>query len=779
MAFVALFLLPFVLQYACGLQAASLPPAQGNDSEMPVLPSLQLARLFSQQLQQADREYAVATASSRSPPNIATANTATISTFPSDTPSAAPTTTLISRPTVATMPTVPTVPDLRSILIKVGTFSRGAPLAPLPTAPRRVDEPEWDYRSCICLKVPQGEGSTKPPPPPEAPDAATPESASINAPNTILVPVTGVSPITGGAPIAGLDPVTGATRHVDGVEATSTSMTNTLMLPPRTSSLPLPSTSPAQAPIITHQTYPPGAGIPNQPPSPTHSPPNGLSHRLFPSYLGRHGQCRYPFLDAVNRGADFHEPLPSGTAGVRAIDLTRLAQDHGVPAGFTRNHRPGLLSTSTPTGGQPPPCRRSCAVVGSGASLLGLRQGPEIDAHELVIRVNVAPLAGYERDVGSRTTIRLFYPEAYDPLADQLLSDSHEAAAPQNTGNNNNDNYIVVSNNNRNDDGGGAIATPAARPSRHGQQRQLGGVGDGGGGGGAGTKGGLRGSRSPAPTSAHPHPQQQQQQQQQQRSTGHPPRSQAELYAMVAFKPLDVAWLATSLHTRGVPYHPPPGSSLGRFYHAVPVVPRDSSPFVLVHPYIVRAVRDSWMGEGHDQWPSTGMVAIMTAMMLCEGVTVYGFSSPSSSSREQYTHYYAQRAENMTGHHEHAFEREWALIDQLGLRSLREAARAAQVAQAQAAGEQAAGEQAAGGQAAAPEWASQGGAAGEQAGPNASTRHSSDGANGFAPGQISFVPSASTQPSSVWSILPDASTQTGADGGHVRTRAVADGHGMS
>ena len=49
----------------------------------------------------------------------------------------------------------------------------------------------------------------------------------------------------------------------------------------------------------------------------------------------------------------------------------------------------------------------SCAVVGSGGSLWRSGLGKEIDAHDVVLRLNNAPTIGYERFVGSRTTHRL------------------------------------------------------------------------------------------------------------------------------------------------------------------------------------------------------------------------------------------------------------------------------------------------------------------------------------------------------------------------------------
>jgi hypothetical protein len=44
-----------------------------------------------------------------------------------------------------------------------------------------------------------------------------------------------------------------------------------------------------------------------------------------------------------------------------------------------------------------------CAVVGNSGALLASQLGAEIDAHDLVLRFNYPPLAGYERDVGNRT----------------------------------------------------------------------------------------------------------------------------------------------------------------------------------------------------------------------------------------------------------------------------------------------------------------------------------------------------------------------------------------
>eukprot|EP00288_Rhodomonas_lens_P014376 CAMPEP_0177695036 /NCGR_PEP_ID=MMETSP0484_2-20121128/3248_1 /TAXON_ID=354590 /ORGANISM="Rhodomonas lens, Strain RHODO" /LENGTH=600 /DNA_ID=CAMNT_0019205945 /DNA_START=325 /DNA_END=2128 /DNA_ORIENTATION=+ len=49
----------------------------------------------------------------------------------------------------------------------------------------------------------------------------------------------------------------------------------------------------------------------------------------------------------------------------------------------------------------------SCAVVGSSWVLTGSGLGAEIDGHDSVFRINDAPVEGYQRDVGARTTHRV------------------------------------------------------------------------------------------------------------------------------------------------------------------------------------------------------------------------------------------------------------------------------------------------------------------------------------------------------------------------------------
>ncbi|XP_057704964.1 ST3 beta-galactoside alpha-2,3-sialyltransferase 7 [Corythoichthys intestinalis] len=63
-------------------------------------------------------------------------------------------------------------------------------------------------------------------------------------------------------------------------------------------------------------------------------------------------------------------------------------------------------------------CTR-CVVVGSGGVLHGSRLGSHIDQYDVIIRMNNAPVLGYETDTGSRTTIRLMYPEGAPSSANE------------------------------------------------------------------------------------------------------------------------------------------------------------------------------------------------------------------------------------------------------------------------------------------------------------------------------------------------------------------------
>ncbi|NWX96849.1 SIA4C sialyltransferase, partial [Nothoprocta ornata] len=55
---------------------------------------------------------------------------------------------------------------------------------------------------------------------------------------------------------------------------------------------------------------------------------------------------------------------------------------------------------------------QSCIVVGNGYSIHGQHLGKKIDSHDVIIRLNDAPVKKHKEDVGERTSIRLFFPES-------------------------------------------------------------------------------------------------------------------------------------------------------------------------------------------------------------------------------------------------------------------------------------------------------------------------------------------------------------------------------
>ncbi|XP_060895748.1 ST3 beta-galactoside alpha-2,3-sialyltransferase 7 isoform X3 [Labrus mixtus] len=83
-----------------------------------------------------------------------------------------------------------------------------------------------------------------------------------------------------------------------------------------------------------------------------------------------------------------------------------------------------LALASLPQPGLPPSLKREggckrCVVVGSGGVLHGSHLGSHIDQYDIIIRLNNAPVPGFERDAGTRTTIRLLYPEGAPHSADE------------------------------------------------------------------------------------------------------------------------------------------------------------------------------------------------------------------------------------------------------------------------------------------------------------------------------------------------------------------------
>ena len=67
---------------------------------------------------------------------------------------------------------------------------------------------------------------------------------------------------------------------------------------------------------------------------------------------------------------------------------------------------------------------KTCAVVGSGASLLESKCGASIDAHDAVFRINGAPTAGFVKEVGSVRTFDVSYSPHCSRVSRQLLANA-------------------------------------------------------------------------------------------------------------------------------------------------------------------------------------------------------------------------------------------------------------------------------------------------------------------------------------------------------------------
>ncbi|CAG0921625.1 unnamed protein product, partial [Notodromas monacha] len=67
---------------------------------------------------------------------------------------------------------------------------------------------------------------------------------------------------------------------------------------------------------------------------------------------------------------------------------------------------------------------KSCIVVGNSANLLGKNLGVVIDSHDVVFRLNTAKTRNFESDVGSKTCMRIIYPESASLVANNQSRES-------------------------------------------------------------------------------------------------------------------------------------------------------------------------------------------------------------------------------------------------------------------------------------------------------------------------------------------------------------------
>ncbi|XP_074077728.1 CMP-N-acetylneuraminate-beta-1,4-galactoside alpha-2,3-sialyltransferase isoform X5 [Macrotis lagotis] len=68
-------------------------------------------------------------------------------------------------------------------------------------------------------------------------------------------------------------------------------------------------------------------------------------------------------------------------------------------------------------------CRR-CIIIGNGGVLANKSLGARIDDYDIVVRLNSAPVKGFEKDVGGKTTLRITYPEGAMQRPEEYEKDS-------------------------------------------------------------------------------------------------------------------------------------------------------------------------------------------------------------------------------------------------------------------------------------------------------------------------------------------------------------------
>ncbi|XP_006639776.2 ST3 beta-galactoside alpha-2,3-sialyltransferase 8 isoform X1 [Lepisosteus oculatus] len=174
---------------------------------------------------------------------------------------------------------------------------------------------------------------------------------------------------------------------------------------------------------------------------------------------------------------------------------------------------------------EPPPhkpavparCRR-CAVVGNSGNLRGSHNGPLVDSHDAVIRMNKATTLGFEADVGNRTTHHFMYPESAVDLPPGV--------------------WLVL----------------------------------------------------------------------------------------LPFKLRDLQWLASALST---------GEIKTTYMRVKERVQADKDKVIVVNPAFFKYTHDSWT-EHHGRYPSTGMLAIIFALHICDEVSVFGYGADPQGNWHHY-----------------------------------------------------------------------------------------------------------------------------------------------
>ncbi|XDV33936.1 hypothetical protein PO909_004171 [Leuciscus waleckii] len=95
---------------------------------------------------------------------------------------------------------------------------------------------------------------------------------------------------------------------------------------------------------------------------------------------------------------------------------------------------------------------------------------------------------------------------------------------------------------------------------------------------------------------------------------------------LLPFKVLDMQWLISAFTTK----------KITQTYKEVPSTIKASKDKVMIlHPEFMRYVHDNW-AEGHGRYPSTGFLALIFALHICDKVNVFGFGANSNGNWHHY-----------------------------------------------------------------------------------------------------------------------------------------------
>ncbi|XP_037120316.1 CMP-N-acetylneuraminate-beta-galactosamide-alpha-2,3-sialyltransferase 2-like [Syngnathus acus] len=86
---------------------------------------------------------------------------------------------------------------------------------------------------------------------------------------------------------------------------------------------------------------------------------------------------------------------------------------------------------------------------------------------------------------------------------------------------------------------------------------------------------------------------------------------------------------------------------------------------MVVNPGFIAYVYHKWMGKRDDNYPSTGFLAVILALHMCEEVSVFGFGADSDGN---WSHYWEKYKRKNLGTGLHYGKREYFMIEQLAAR---------------------------------------------------------------------------------------------------------------